>query len=76
MQATYPREIVSVRQKHPTIPIAPGNVRMDREIFVGDPLDRNDLRHARAVVSTLKGILGQSQASTCPHERLKLHFML
>ncbi|KAF8065308.1 hypothetical protein FPV67DRAFT_1782240 [Lyophyllum atratum] len=52
----YMHPIPSVRQVNPTLPGILGNVDLNRAIAADSPIAPEDLTHAKAVATTLKGI--------------------
>ena len=57
---SFAYDIPSIHQKRPVIPVALGNLDLNRQIAAGDALDYQPVTHAKSVAATLKGLRGKS----------------
>jgi len=53
-QQGFVYDIPSIHQKNPAIPAALGNLDLNRSIAAGDPLDYQQVIHAKAVAAVLQ----------------------
>ncbi len=58
---SYILGIPSLTSKHPQLPVVLANLRMDKEIRAGDPIDPKNLKNARAVAGALREVAGTKQ---------------
>ena len=59
MAAQYQFNIPSVQNRNPALPAVLGQVDLNRAIAAGDAIDRDNLIHAKAVATALKGVHGK-----------------
>jgi hypothetical protein len=58
--ASYLHNIPSVHNINPGVPVVLGHLDLNRRIEQGDPVIRDNLMHARAVASALRGLKGRT----------------
>ena len=60
---SFLHDIPSIHQKNPAIPAVLANLDLNRGVVAGDPLNYEEVVHAKAVVTALNGYQGESEAS-------------
>jgi hypothetical protein len=57
--ATYPYTIDSIHAKNPGLPEVLGDIDLNQTVVEGEALNRQHLRYAKAMASTLRGLHGK-----------------
>jgi hypothetical protein len=65
---SFAYNIPSIHQKNPAIPAALGTLDLNRPIAAGDPLDYQQVVHAKAIAAALQGQRGELRLGLTRHE--------